>query len=161
MIYKIRQKIFSFGDKFTIVDGNDRGVFDVVGQVFSIGNKLTIYDIDGRETLYIEQKLFKLLAEYEIYNEGQNVALVKQQWSLFRPKINITSIYGDFTIEGDIISYDFTIYRDGRPVAIIRKELFTFTDFYTVDILVDKDHDFILGLVIVIDQIYHDGNNSN
>ena len=52
MRFIVRQRIFSFGDSFTIKDelGNDH--FVVKGRVFTLGNKLRIYDMAGQELYY-------------------------------------------------------------------------------------------------------------
>ena len=46
--YQIRQKIFSFADKFTIKDEQGQGVFTVHGKVFSLGRKLVLEDMGGK-----------------------------------------------------------------------------------------------------------------
>jgi uncharacterized protein YxjI len=46
--YQIRQRIFSFGDKFTIKDELGQGVFAVRGKVFSLGRKLALEDMAGK-----------------------------------------------------------------------------------------------------------------
>ena len=55
MRFIVRQKIFSFGDNFTIKDEYGREHFIVKGKVFSFGDKLRIYDMAGHELYYIEQ----------------------------------------------------------------------------------------------------------
>ena len=42
MRYLMKQKLFSFGDDFTIKDADGKEAFYVDGKVFSIGNKLSI-----------------------------------------------------------------------------------------------------------------------
>ena len=46
--YQIRQKIFSFGDKFTITDEIGQPVLIVRGKVFSLARKLALEDMSGR-----------------------------------------------------------------------------------------------------------------
>ena len=68
MRYLIKERIFSFADRFTINDESNRPQYEVVGKIFAIGNKLNFYDIRGKHILYIEQKIFRLLPEYSIYD---------------------------------------------------------------------------------------------
>lgn len=160
MRYLVRQKIFSFGDNFTIKDeqGNDRYI--VQGKVFSFGDKLKLMDLMGNELFYIEQQLFRFLPEYYIYAGGQQMASVKKQLSFFRPKFVIDSVYGSYEIEGNIFDYDFRIYKDGKIVASINKKWFAFSDSYGVEIAEGEDHAFLLTLAIVIDQVLHDDRKS-
>lgn len=156
MRYLIRQRIFSFGDNFTIKDDQDNDRYIVQGKVFSLGDKLKIMDLNGNELFYIEQQLFRFLPEYYIYAGGQQLASVKKQLSFFTPKFVIDSINGAYDMVGNIFGYDFQIYKDGRMVAVINKKWFSFGDSYGVEIVDGEDHAFLLTLVIVIDQVLHD-----
>ncbi|NLX60932.1 MAG: hypothetical protein GXZ06_00190 [Tissierellia bacterium] len=160
MRYLVREKIFSFADRFKIQDeyGNDR--FQVEGQLFSFGNKLRIYDSQGRELIYIEQKIWRLLPEYYIYRGDRLLARLKKELTLFKPRFTIESQYGDFTIDGDIFAHNFNILKNGRPVAWVSKKWFSFSDTYAVEILEEEDHAFILSLAIVLDQVLYDDRNS-
>jgi len=162
MRYIMREKIFSLADKFYIKDEMDSPRYYVEAKLFSIGDKLRMYDLEGTELMYIEQKLFKFLPEFNIFRNGKQVARVKKEFTFFKPKFNIESVYGDFTIEGDIFAYKFEILKNGRPVAFVNKKWFSFSDTYSVEIVDQEDHPFILALVIVLDQVLHDNkNNSN
>lgn len=156
MRYLVRQRVFSFGDNFTIKDENEQDRYIIQGKVFSFGDKLKLMDLNGNELFYIEQQLFRFLPEYYIYAGGEQMASVKKQLTLFTPKFVINSVYGSYEIEGNIFGYDFQIYKDGRMVAIINKKWFAFSDCYGVEIVDGEDHAFLLTLAIVIDQVLHD-----
>lgn len=156
MRYLVRQRVFSFGDNFTIKDENEQDRYIIQGKVFSFGDKLKLVDLNGNELFYIEQQLFRFLPEYYIYAGGEQMASVKKQLTLFTPKFVINSVYGSYEIEGNIFGYDFQIYKDGRMVAIINKKWFAFSDSYGVEIVDGEDHAFLLTLAIVIDQVLHD-----
>ncbi len=158
MKYLIRQRIFSFRDSFTIKNEMEEDCFKVYGKILSFGNKLHLTDMQDRELFYIEQRLFRFLPEYTIYENGMEVAKVKKNLTLFRPSFDITSTYGDFNIDGNFLAYDFTVFQNGAPAAIISKKWFSFSDSYGVSVSDNENHPFILSLVIVLDQIYHDGN---
>lgn len=156
MRYLVRQRIFSFGDNFTIKDELEQDRYIVKGKVLSFGDKLKIEDLCGNELFYIEQQLFRFLPEYYIYAGGQQMAAVKKQLSFFTPKFVIDSVYGVYDIQGNIFDYNFQISKDGRTVAIVNKKWFSFSDSYGVEIADGEDHAFLLTLVIVIDQVLHD-----
>jgi len=44
------------------------------------------------------------------------------------------------------------------PVAAVSKKWFSWTDTYGIDIFYDDNQDFIIALVIIIDQSIHDNN---
>ncbi|NLY65931.1 MAG: hypothetical protein GX069_00050 [Tissierellia bacterium] len=161
MKYLVRERIFSFADRFNIQDEDGSDKFQVEGQLFSLGDKLRIYDLDGRELIYIEQQIWRLLPEYNIYRGDRLLARVKKELTLFKPRFTIESQYGDFTIDGDVFAHDFTILNNGRPIAWVSKKWFSLSDTYYVEILEGEDHAFILSLVIVLDQVLYDESGNN
>ncbi|NLN65274.1 MAG: hypothetical protein GX144_07690 [Clostridiaceae bacterium] len=158
MKYMIRQKIFSFRDSFLIKNEFGEDCFKVTGRVFSFGNKLTLTDMQDRELFYIEQRLFHFLPQYTIYQNGTPMAHVKRAFTLFRPSFDITSAYGDFNIDGNFFAYDFTVFKNGAPAAIVSKKWFSFSDTYGVSVSDNENAAFILSLVIVLDMVCHNNN---
>lgn len=161
MRYVINQKIFAFGDDFSIKDYTEREVYFVKGKVFSIGDKLKLYDCQGQEVINIRQKVFAFLPEYYIDLYGQEVARVKKQFTLFSQKFDIDSTLGTFEVCGNIFAHNFEIYKNGTIVAEVSKKWLAIRDSYTVDIDESENHAFILALCIVIDQVLHDNNKNN
>ena len=66
----IKQKVFSWGDKFTVYDENENVYFTVEGEVFTLGKKLHIYDSEGREQAFVSQKLLSFLPRFFIFRNG-------------------------------------------------------------------------------------------
>ena len=162
MRVNIKQKVFSFGDKFSVNAEDGTPIIYVEGQVFSLGDKLKVLDTHGDELFYIEQKLFKFLPEYRIFSQGQEVAFLKKEFSFLKPKLNITSAYGNFTIDGNVLGYNFSIYKEGRVIGVVSKKFVAFSDTYTLDIYEEEENiPFLITLTIVIDQILHDNKSSN
>ncbi|MGF7057577.1 uncharacterized protein YxjI [Brassicibacter mesophilus] len=161
MRYQIRQKIFSFGDNFTIKGENEEPKFIVRGKVFTLGDKLSIEDLNGNKLFYIEQKLFKFLPEYSIFQDETQVAKVKKEFTFFKPRFYIESKFGSFDMEGDIFGYNFEIIKNGKSVVTVNKRWFAFSDTYGVEIDDRENQAFLLALVIIIDQVIHDNKNNN
>ncbi|HPE69185.1 MAG TPA: LURP-one-related family protein [Thermotogota bacterium] len=161
MRYKIREKIFSFADRFTIKNEMDEPCYTVRGKVFSFGNKLFLEDLQGNELVYIEQKLFRWLPEYHLFRNGQEMAMVKRKFSFFRPKFEIFSELGDFTVEGNFWAHEFSILQNGLTVASISKKWFSFSDSYGVEIANTEQTELLLALTIVLDQVLYDRRGSS
>jgi uncharacterized protein YxjI len=156
MRYRIKEKVFSLGDKFTIKSQFGQDVYQVAGQFLSIGQKLRLMDMSGREAVYIEEKVFRFMPEYSIYMGGNRVANVKKKIRLFSHEFVIDSTMGNYSIEGDIFAHDFSIYKDGRAVAWANKEWISLGDAYEVEISDSENQAFMLAMIIVIDQAIHD-----
>ena len=160
MVFQVKQKLFSLGDKFTIRDRDGLDCFQVQGKVLSLGAKLSFQDMMGHELYYIEQQLLRLLAEYRIYQNGNVLASCQQKFSLLGSKFEISSQKGHYTIVGQPLNYNYEILKDGQRVAIINKQFFSFSDTYGVEIEATEEEAFILSLVIVIDQVVHNNENN-
>ncbi len=158
MTLYIRQKFFSIGDKFNITNQNSEAMFEVQGQVFTLGAKLRLYDLQGRELYYVEQKVFRFLPQYYIYEQGRQCAVVNKELTFFRPRLSIQSSYGSIAVDGDFFSMNFSVFLNGGLIGAISKELFSFTDFYRLDIPDGANAAFFCALVIAIDNCLHNGD---
>src|SRR5262245_24745863 len=136
MRYLLKQKLFAFGDDFTIQDDDERDVFFVDGKALSIGDKLSFQDMSGNELAYIRQELLSWGPKYEIYRRGQLFATVKKELFTFFHCKFFVDVPGpnDLEAEGDFLSYEYSFSRNGAEVAHVSKEFFSFTDSYGVEI---------------------------
>ena len=73
----MKQKLWGFGDDFSIQDANGKDVFFVDGKAMSIGDKLSFQDMQGNELAFISQKILSFLKTYHIYRDGQLIAEIK------------------------------------------------------------------------------------
>jgi uncharacterized protein YxjI len=153
MRYVIREKMFAFGDDFSIQDETGRDVLLVDGRAFSIGDKLAIRDMRGNEVAFIAQKLLAFTPTYEVHRDGQLAAVVKKDFfTLFRASFAI-DVPGpdDLEAQGDFLDHEYTFTRGGRTVAQVSRRWFSFTDTYGVDVAEGEDAVLILASTVVID----------
>ena len=153
----IKQKVFSWNDKFFIFDehGNER--FYVEGEVFSFGKKLRIYDLAGIELAYIEQKIWSFLPKYNIYRGGEHLCTVVKSFTFFRNEYVIEEL--GWRVDGDFMDHDYFISDGEREIVSVCKEWFTWGDTYAVSIDDDADVVAALATVIVIDACIEAQNN--
>ncbi len=155
----IKQKVFSIGDKYSIMNEAGQPVFSVGSEIFTFGAKIHLYDVTGTELFFIQQKLFKFLPEYHIYNADTLAAIIKKEFAFFRPKLNITSQYGDYTFEGELFAMDFAIYSEGQMVGELHKKWLSFGDSYELTIYDENQAAFFCAIAIAIDHCLHNENN--
>lgn len=162
MRYLMKQKLFCFGDDFTIRNEAGDDVFFVDGRAFSIGNKLSFQDMNGRELAFIRQKLLSWGPTYEITRDGELAAVVKKHlFTLFRCAFTV-DVPGpdDLEAQGSLLDMEYTFERGGQTVAEVSKRWFSFSDTYGVDIADGEDDILILASTVVIDMICH-GDQKN
>lgn len=145
----IKQKVFSWNDKFKVFDEQGKEKYFIEGELFSLGKKLHIYDLQGNEAAFIAQKVFSFLPRYFVYINGTEVAEIVKQFSLFRPKYTIEGL--GWEINGDFFAHDYVISRNGRNIVSICKQWMTWGDCYELEIENENDEIVSLAVVLAID----------
>ncbi len=145
----IKEKVFSWGDKFTVKDASGSDKYIVEGEVFSWGKKLHVYDMQGREVAFIKQRLWTWLPKYEVFCGDRQVAEIKKEFTFLFPKYSIEGL--GWEIDGKFMAHDFEITQSGRRIVTITKEWMTWGDSYELDIANPADEIVALAVVITID----------
>jgi uncharacterized protein YxjI len=155
--YILKQKLFSFADDFFIKDENERDVYFVDGKVFSIGDQLSFQDLEGNELAFIKQKVLAWGRTYELFRNGELVAVVKKElFSPFHHTFHV-DVPGpdDLKAEGNFLDREYTFTRRDEVVATVSKQWFTFADTYGIDIKEGEDEILILASAVVVDMSCH------
>jgi uncharacterized protein YxjI len=160
MIFRIKEKFWSWGDDFSITDEDGEPAFVVDGQAFSWGDKLSFQDTQGNELAFISQKMMSWKPRYQIIIDGEVFAEVIKEWSWFNQTFTL-DVPGpnDYTVNGSFWDHEFTFIRSSREVAQVSKNHWGWTDSYGVGIEDGEDIVSILCSCIVIDQVLHDDKN--
>ena len=154
----IKEKLFTWGDKFTVKDeaGNDKYI--VEGEIFSFGKKLHVYDTAGTEVAFIKQELFRFLPAYSVFCGDLQIAEIKKEFSFLFPRYSIKGL--GWEIEGHFMAHEYRITKGSRPIVRISKEWMTWGDSYELDISDPADEIIALAVVLTIDCIAESQNNS-
>lgn len=153
----IKQKVFSFADKFTIKDewNNDR--YYVEGEIFTFGKKLHVYDANHREVIFIKQRIWSFLSKYEIYINGHFVTEIIKELSFLKSRYVLSHL--DWRIEGDVWGHNYSIQQANRTIVTINKAWFTWGDSYEVNVLNHSDEQLAIGVVLAIDCVLAQNND--
>jgi uncharacterized protein YxjI len=158
MRFVMKQKLFAWGEDFTIKNEAGNDVFFVDGKAFSLGHKLSFQDMHGNELAFVRQKLLSWGPTYEITRNGALAAVVKKQlFTLLRCKFTV-DVPGpdDLEAHGSFWDMEYTFSRGDRNVAEVSKRWFSWGDTYGVDVREGEDAVLILASTVVIDMICHD-----
>ena len=146
MQLSIKEKYFSWADKFFVKDAMGEDKYTVEGEFLSFGKKLHVYDRWGKEVAFIKQELLTFMPRFTVYVDGIEIAQVRKEFTLFRPRFVIDGL--GWEIEGSFWEHEFQITQGGRTIVTISKEWMTWGDSYQLDI--DKPADEILALAVVL-----------
>jgi len=145
----MRQKVFSWVDRFTVWDEAENERYYVEGEFFSWGKKLHVTDASGREAAFIQQKVFSFLPRFYVYVGDEEVAEIVKEFTFFYPHYRIDG--PGWEIDGSFMAHDYEITAGGRTIVTIHKAWMTWGDCYELDIADPADEVMALAVVLAID----------
>ncbi|MBM2622715.1 LURP-one-related family protein [Actinoplanes sp. LDG1-06] len=152
-MYVIRERFFSIGDDFDVMDEHGTKVFHVDGKVLSVRDKVVIEDPSGQEVATLHRHLVSLRPTYEIRIGGEKAAEVRKKlFTPFREKFTI-DVPGpdDLEMKGDLLDHEYVIERGGEEVASVSKKWLTIRDTYAVQVAAGVEPLLIIGAVLALD----------
>ena len=146
----IKQRVFSWTDSYDVYDENGQPRYFVKAEFLTLGHQIHVYDTQtGRELGSIHQRLLTFLPAFEVVLNGRTVGSVRKRFSLLFPRYDVD--YRDWSVEGDLLNWDYEVTRGSETVMTISKELLHWGDTYTLRYQTPADELPGLLLVIAID----------
>ncbi len=144
-----KQRLFSWFDSYDIFTEDGQTLYTVQGQL-AWGHCLKIYDAAGQEIATVKQRVLSFLPTFEFYLGEDYLGCMSKELSLFKPRYNID--FNGWFVEGDIFEWEYQILDpSGGLVALVSKEIWNWTDTYTLDIPFSENALSALMLVLAID----------
>jgi uncharacterized protein YxjI len=147
----IKQKVFSFNDKFTVKDETGTDRYFVEGEIFTLGKKLHVYDVNHTERIFLQQKVWTFLPRFFVFVDGLQVAEIVKEFTFLKPVYSILGL--NWEVIGNFWAHDYEIINQGHVVVNIKKEWLTWGDTYVLDIPDQRDELNALAVVLAIDAV--------
>jgi uncharacterized protein YxjI len=154
----IKERIFTIGDQFSVLDDQGNEKYFVEGEIFTWGKKLHVYDSQGNEVAFIKQELFTFMPCYSVFVGGREIAKVRKEFSFFCPRYYVEGL--NWEVEGLFWEHDYDVTKNGRSIVSIAKEWMTWGDSYELDIAPEADEIVALAVVITIDCVVESQTNN-
>ncbi|GHV04848.1 hypothetical protein FACS1894217_00770 [Clostridia bacterium] len=149
----IKQKVFSWRDKFAVWDEQQHDRWFAQGKVFSWGRKLQIFDEQGREAAFIRQKIMTLMPKYFIEIEGVTYTLAKEL-TLLKPRFRLEN--ADWTISGNFLGHEYEVLNGSEQVMSLSRQWLSWGDSYELDIPRPENELLCLCVALAIDCVHAD-----
>lgn len=144
-----KQRFFSWLDSYDVYDENGSTVFTVEGKL-DWGHRLHILDAYGEHIGTVKQVVLTFLPKFELYVGDNLVGTICKEFTFFRPSFTVD--VKNWEVEGELFEWDYTIKDSrGQIAATISKELWNFTDTYSIDVANEGDALYALMVVLAID----------
>ena len=149
MKMRIRQRAFSWFGRFDVADEMGDKLFTVEGKL-SWGRCFHIYDRLENHVATLKQEVWSFLPRFEMYLGDTFFGTVKKEFSFLKPRFSLD--VNGWQVQGNWFEWDYDIIDSyGRTVAVISKEVFNFTDTYTIETERNEDALGVLMIVLAID----------
>ena len=144
-----KQRFFSWFDSYDIYLEDGSTFYTVEGQL-SWGHCLHILDDAGRHIATVKEQVLTLLPRFDFYIGDERVGTLKREFTFLSPAYDLDCC--GWRVTGNWLEWDYQILRrDGSTAAVIRKELFHWTDTYTIETEYDENALCALMVVLAID----------
>jgi uncharacterized protein YxjI len=155
----MKQKVFTWTDRFIIADeqGNER--YYAEGELFSWGKKLHIYSNTGQEVAFIRQKVMSWLPRYYVEIDGVTVASVVKEFTFIKPSYRVEGL--PWRMEGNFWAHDYVMYDDRQEIMRLRKAWFTWGDSYELEIFDPENELYCLCVTLAVDCAISQSQNNN
>jgi len=161
--YYLKQKVFSFTDKYKIYDENQNVVFHCEGRFMSFTHRMDFFaSAENRHLFTIKRQVFSFLPVYHLTTpDGHEIATVRKRFTVLKQKLDIESVHGQYTIEGDFFAHVFSISSGTTPVVEFQKKWLSWGDSYEIAIHAEENVEFFVALVVMIDDCLHDNEGKH
>lgn len=156
--FKMRQRMISIGDDFTIEDETGRVAYEVDGKVMRVRDTFELKDPRGEVLATIRGKLVSIRSKMDILRDDEVAATVtKALFAPLREKFTVALSGGDeLEIAGSILDHEYTLRRGSSDIAVISKRWFSLTDTYGIEIADGEDEPLILSIAVALDEMTPD-----
>ena len=145
----VRQKVFSWGDKFFVKDEEGNDLYSVQGEIISLGKKLHVFDPSGDEVAFIRQKLLSFLPRFFVEINGREVCQVVKEITLFRPRYRLDGL--SWQLDGDYLAHEYSLTDGTRQIMSLSKKWLTWGDAYELDIADPQNELVCLCVALAVD----------
>ena len=153
----IRQKVFSWRDRFSVKDEAQRDRWYAKGEIFTLGRKLRVTDAGGTEVALIRQKLLSFLPRYFIEIGGTEYEFVRE-FKLLRPRYTVRNL--GWTVDGNFWEHDYSVRGGNGEIMRMSKAWLSWGDYYELDIYDERNELLCLCVALAIDCITADASAS-
>lgn len=154
----MKQKVFSWRDKFTVKDESGIDRYQVEGEFLSLGKRLHVLNESNVEVALIRQKLLAWMPQFFVEIDGREICKIVKRLTLLRPKYELEGL--SWHVEGDILSHEYMVYDGSRAVMGLSKHWLTWGDSYELDIADQKDELLCLSIALAIDAVLAAANSA-
>lgn len=147
MIFYLKEEFLSF-DHFDIWNENEALVYSADREFFNFGKKLVVQDSSGQQVAAVQHVPFSLPCTYAL-TIGEKEYDLTRNFAFFSRSYSLDEL--GWEIEGDFMSLEYEITKNGSRVASVSRAFLTLGDRYALEVADPRDALIALCVVLAID----------
>ncbi len=155
----IAQKLFSVFEGFTVYNADGSVAYKVSTSPLALTKTLVVRNPSGLKVGELKKTMVALIPGWNLYINGKKIGELHRDLSLFGPKMTLTGMR--WTIKGNLTGWDYSVYSGSRRLGRISRQLWHLTDHYAIDFDSADDELPLLLVVLGIDAMNEEANQSN
>lgn len=145
----IKQRVFTYKDKFKINNASNNVEYIATGKIFALSKRFNIENNKGKKVAIIKKKIFSIFPHYKIKIIDDRTYHLKRKFTFFKQKYSLKPI--DWVVKGDILGRNYEVVHNKETIMSIHKQWFKWGDSYELDIPNHNNALLSLCTVIAID----------
>jgi len=148
----IKQKVFSFVDRFTVKSEGGADAYTAIGKLFTLGKKLNVYEgtnTDVEPATRIEQRLLSFTTRFGIIVRGNHVTDMVRKITMFSNDYRLEGLI--WHLEGDFLAHEYCLMDGRNTIMRLSRKWFTWGDSYELDISDNQDPLLCLSIALAVD----------
>ena len=98
------------------------------------------------------------MPRFYIFEDGERIAEIVKELTFLKPRYDI---FGKgWTVEGDVLSHDYSIMEQGSEIARVHKVWMSWGDSFELNIYDTQDEVGLIAVILAIDAVMDSNNNS-
>ena len=147
MLFYLKEEFLSF-DHFDIWDENENLVYSADREFFNFGKKLIVRDASGQQVAAVQHMPFSLPCTYALTIGAREYDLTRN-FAFFSRSYSLDEL--GWEIEGDFMSLEYEITKNGSRVATISRAFLTLGNRYALEVADPRDALIALYTILAID----------
>lgn len=145
----LKQKVFSWRDRFFVKNENGTDCYAIQGEILSWGKKLHVYDMNGTEVAFIRQKVLSWSPRFFVEINGHGVCEIVKEITFFRQKYRLEGL--PWRLDGNFWAHEYSLTANERQIMRLSKKWLTWGDSYELDIADSQDALLCLCIALAVD----------
>lgn len=158
----VKNKLITLRGSSFAIDESGQNIFRIKGKLITVTRKKFILDMNGNRLFTVRTRWLNFFTHKAFVKgpDGSKILSVRNKFMAFRNNFKAESFNGqNITLQGDFLSWNITVYKNGAPIGDIHREFNILRDAFAID--ADPENlALITAIVIAIDNVVDSSSNS-